>query len=221
MNRDPEPRVMKWYDLSPPLSRSLAVFPGDEPFTRREGTDSSGVVLSSISSTLHLGSHLDAPGHVLPGASRIDALALPRFLGPCEVVHAPMEASGRMGVGILDGRQIRASRVLFRTGSCPDPCAWTEDFAGLSVELVEELARRGVQLIGLDTPSVDPFGAPLDAHRAAAERGIVLLEGARLDVVPEGLYTLVALPLPLAGAEASPVRAVLLEGWPIGDASSP
>lgn len=202
---------MKIRDISPRLHPGLEVFPGDAPFRRQEQVDADGVCVSTLSGTAHLGAHLDAPGHVLPGAPRLDALPLDRFIGPCQVLHLSLAARARAGAGCLAGRSLRARRVLIRTDSIPDPAGWMGACSGLSADLIVALAEQGVELVGIDTPSVDPFGAPLEAHRAAAARGIVLLEGLALAEVPEGCYTLLALPLAIQGAEASPVRAVLLD----------
>jgi arylformamidase len=107
--------------------------------------------------------------------------------------------------------EIEAPRVLIRTGSFPNPERFTEDFNSLSAELVERAAEKGVVLLGLDTPSVDPFDDKvLEAHQALARHEMANLEGLVLEGVAPGLYTLIALPLRLEGADASPVRAVLL-----------
>ena len=107
-------------------------------------------------------------------------------------------------------RRLEAPRVLLRTGTFPEPEGWNSDFASLSPELVDALAAAGVVLVGIDTPSVDPFDdAELESHRALRRHGIANLEGLVLGHVPPGRYTLIALPLPLEGADASPVRAAL------------
>jgi arylformamidase len=109
------------------------------------------------------------------------------------------------------GRPPRAPRILFRTGTFPNPDRFDEDFASLSPELVEFLADHGVVLVGLDTPSVDPcHDKTLEAHAAIARRDLAILEGVVLGHVPDGVYKLVAFPLRIAGADASPVRAVLV-----------
>ncbi len=87
---------------------------------------------------------------------------------------------------------------------------FTEDFAALSVELVGELVRRGVTLVGVDTPSVDLYSAKdLVAHHACLRGDLAILEGLVLAGVPDGVYELLALPLKLAGFDGSPVRAIL------------
>ena len=199
-------------DISPLLSHRTAVWPGDVPFRRLSSTSfASGgnLELSSITTTLHAGAHADAPCHVAPGGEPIDRLPLDLYYGPCEVVHLPA-AAGRIRPADLPG-PVRAPRVLLRTGTFPDPERWGSGFASLSPELVDELHAQGVVLVGIDTPSVDPFDdALLEAHRALHRRGMANLEGLVLGHVAPGLYTLVAFPLRIEGADGSPVRAVLV-----------
>lgn len=108
--------------------------------------------------------------------------------------------------------EITAPRVLFKTGSYPDPTHFNTDFCSLSPELIEELALNGVCLVGIDTPSIDPAESKdLPSHAMVAAHDLAILEGVVLDHVADGVYTLVALPLRIEGADASPVRAVLLD----------
>src|SRR5262249_10397864 len=110
---------------------------------------------------------------------------------------------------------VTAERLLIATGTFPDPEQFNKDFAALTPELVEALHRQGVRLIGVDTPSVDPFSSKdLPAHHAFLRCNMAILEGLILMDVPEGVYELIALPLKLVGFAASPVRAVLRAGSP-------
>jgi arylformamidase len=79
-------------------------------------------------------------------------------------------------------------------------------------ELIEKLAAQQVVLVGIDTPSIDLADDELlESHQAAARHDLAILEGIVLSDVPDGFYTLVELPLRLQGADASPVRAVLIK----------
>ena len=105
---------------------------------------------------------------------------------------------------------ISEPRVLLATGTYPDPGTFNTDFTALSPELVDWLAERGVNLVGVDTPSVDPVDSKdLPAHKAFLKNDMYILEGLVLSDVPEGHYELIALPLKLVGFDASPVRATL------------
>ncbi len=205
---------MRIHDLSPLIEPSLAVWPGDRPFSREVALSlatGANLDLSSIHTTVHLGAHADAPSHYGLGADAIDALGLEAYVGPCQVMRVKVGRGERIQPGHLTG-PLRAPRVLFHTGTFPDPRQWNEDFASLSPELVDLLHAQGVVLVGIDTPSVDPFASKaLESHQALLRTGMRNLEGLLLEDVPEGTYQLIALPLRIAGADASPVRAILVD----------
>jgi arylformamidase len=202
------------YDISPPLSPRLAVWPGDTPLSRQVLLDvarGDNITLSTLRATAHLGAHADAPNHYGAGPG-IDGRALETYLGPCEVVRVGAARGARLTPAMLPG-PVRAPRVLLATGTFPDPEHFNDDFAALGVELVLHLHGQGVRLVGVDTPSVDLFHSKdLEAHHALGRCDMAILEGLVLRDVPAGLYELIALPLRLEGFDASPVRAVLRDG---------
>jgi arylformamidase len=204
------------FDISPLLSEKTAVFPQDLPFSRQVMLDfasgNKNLLLSSIRTTVHLGAHTDAPNHYDPQGVSIDERSLAYYLGPCQVISVRLQRGERIRPKHLGDRGVAASRVLFKTRSYPDPDQWNGDFNALSAELVDDLASQQVVLVGIDTPSIDlSDDEALESHHAAARHDLAILEGIVLADVPEGLYTLVALPLRLKGADASPVRAVLFK----------
>ncbi len=200
-------------DISPRVSEQLAVWPGDVGYSRRVTFDTGcppRLLVSHIQTTVHLGAHTDAVNHFGHTERGIDQAELHKYLGPCQVIDVKLPRAAAIVPADLTGVVIRANRVLFRTGSYPDPAHFNTDFNVLSPELVDYLASQGVILVGLDTPSVDAFSSKeLPAHHATARAGMAILEGVILDSVSPGLYELIALPLKLADADASPVRAIL------------
>ncbi len=202
---------MMLYDLSPPISPALAVWPGDSPPTREVLLDlarGDSVTLSTLRATVHLGSHADAPSHYGLGAPSMEQCPLDAYLGECVVIGVTPQH------GLVTEASLPAGalppRVLLRTGTFSDPGRFHEGFAALAPPLIDALAARGVLLVGVDTPSVDPFTSrTLDAHTRCLAHDIAILEGLVLDRVPDGRYELIALPLRLVGFDASPVRAVL------------
>jgi arylformamidase len=202
----------KIYDISPLIVDSLSVWPGDTPPRREILLDlarGDSVTLSTLHSTVHLGAHADTPSHYRMSGPSIDQRPLEFYIGPCQVIALQVPRGSLIRPADLPA-QILAERVLLATGTFPDPNRFNRDFAALEPALVEHLHERGVRLVGVDTPSVDPFDANLlPAHQAFFEHDLAILEGLVLDGVPEGLYELIALPLRLAGFDASPVRAIL------------
>jgi arylformamidase len=103
-----------------------------------------------------------------------------------------------------------AKRILFRTNTFPNPNAFNDDFSAFSPDAIDAMGVAGIKLIGIDTPSVDPFHSKdLKAHQSLYKHGIANLEGIVLEKAPDGHYELIALPLRLEGFDASPVRAIL------------
>jgi arylformamidase len=200
------------YDITPPVSERLAVWPGDTPPRREVLCDmkrGDNLTLSTLHATVHVGAHADAPSHYGPEGRSIESRDLDFYLGPCQVIRVEVARGARVTRPMLPG-QVIARRLLLATDTFPDPEHFNEDFAALEPALVEELSREGVKLIGIDTPSVDLFGSKdLPAHGMFLKHDMAILEGLVLRGVPEGLYELIALPLALVGFDASPVRAVL------------
>lgn len=200
------------YDISPPITERLAVWPGDTPPRREVLCDlkrGDNITLSTLHATVHLGSHADAPSHYGTEAPAIHERSLDLYLGPCQVVRVAAPRRGRITPEMLPGSLV-VPRVLIATDTFPNAEQFNEDFAALSPELVEALHHQGVRLVGIDTPSVDLFDSKdLPAHQACLRHDMAILEGLVLRDVPEGIYELIALPLRLVGFDAGPVRAVL------------
>jgi len=202
------------WDISPLVAADSPIFPGDEPYalrwTARLSPDCP-VNLSAITMSPHVGAHADAPLHYADGVASAAEVDLQAYLGQCRVIHA-------IGCGPLirvEHLQHAANhlpaRVLVRCCERADR-VWNPDFTAYAPETVEWLAAQGVKLIGLDTPSVDPATSKsLDSHQQLLRLNLRVLENLVLDEVAEGDYELIALPLKLAGACASPVRAILRE----------
>ncbi|MHC4954174.1 MAG: cyclase family protein [Planctomycetota bacterium] len=201
------------HDISPLVDPDIAVWPGDSPFEAKDLLrieDGHSVHLSTITLSCHTGAHADAPCHYAAGAAGIEEAALEKYIGPCVLVDVSPEDHAIRPADLGDLDLSEAPRVLFRTGAIQDRTVFPDPLTHLTVELIDWLAERGCVLIGLDSPSVDAFDSKdLPCHKALLRHGIVNLECLALDGVPSGRYELIALPLRLAGRDASPVRAVL------------
>ena len=202
------------WDISPPVHAGSPVFPGDARYEQRwAATLAPGcpVNVSTITLSPHTGAHADAPLHYDGDGAAVGALDLTPYLGPCRVIHAigiaPLVQWQHIEHAIDAGLP---PRVLVRTYERMPIDAWDGALAAYAPETIERLADLGVTLIGIDTASIDPADSKaLDSHQVIRRRGLRVLENLVLDDVPEGDYELIALPLKLTTADASPVRAVL------------
>jgi arylformamidase len=203
------PRI---WDISPTLSNAIPVWPGDtaylaEPTWQIE--PGCPVRVSRLTMSTHTGAHCDAPSHYDADGLSIDAVPLDAYLGACRVIDC-------IGARLVQPDDIAAAltdvppRVLLRTYATAPQLEWDSDFCAVAPQTIALLASKGVMLIGIDTPSLDPQESKtMDAHHAVRKHGMAILEGIVLDHVLAGDYELIALPLKLAGLDASPVRAVL------------
>ena len=204
------PRI---WDISPPVHAGAPVFPGDTPYAQHWSAEigpGCPVNVSALTLSPHVGAHADAPLHCDPAGAAIGALDLSPYLGPCRVIHAIGVRPLLFWEHLAHAVQGLPPRVLVRTYARMPVEAWDSQLAAFAPDTVERLADAGVQLIGIDTASIDPADSKtLDSHQVIRRRDLRVLENLVLDDVPEGDYELIALPLKLMSADASPVRAVL------------
>lgn len=203
---------MALIDISPTISPKLAVWPGDTPVSREVLCDMAGgdhMTLSTLRTTVHAGSHVDAPSHYGADGRTIDEQSLDLYVGRCSVVRVDVQRGSRVSLDQI-GTLPSTERLLIATGTYSDPNNFDEGFAALEPDLIDALADAGARLVGVDVPSVDVFSSKnLEAHQRCLARDVAILEGLVLRDVEPGEYELIALPLKLAGFDGSPVRAVL------------
>jgi arylformamidase len=202
------------------------VFPGDTPYSQ-QWVASIGptcpVNVSALTLSSQVGAHADAPLHYDPAGQAVGELDLTPFIGPCRVIHAlgcgPLVRPEHLAHALppapdrtrhSHGWHPLPPRVLVRVYTRMPQTAFDTALPALAPETVELLAELGVLLVGTDSASIDPADSqPLPSHQTIRRHGLRVLENLLLDNVPEGDCELIALPLKLMSADASPVRAVL------------
>ena len=207
--------MAKVWDISQVLRPELPVWPGEPEFAlRRLATIGDGcpVNVSKIETPTHAGTHADSPFHYDAHGTAMADCDLSPYLGPCVVLDAT-RARGAVAPDDVDLDLVAGTeRLLLRTFERFPADAWVSDFTAISSELIAVLAGSGARLIGTDAPSLDPQNSKdMAAHRQALAADMRILEGLVLDGVPPGRYELIALPLKIAGSDASPIRAILRE----------
>ena len=209
--------MKKIWDITLPLFGELTRWPGHPPieikrYRNLDCGDSSNS--SSLSFSVHTGTHVDAPVHFIPGGGGVEKLALAVLLGPCRVIatdETPVISREALEkVELPQGTE----RVLFKTRNS---ALWKNprhefrpDYIALSDGAADFLVEKKVRLVGVDYLSVQRFRhAGARTHHILLEAGITILEGIDLSEVPEGDYQLACLPLKLVGADGAPARAIL------------
>jgi arylformamidase len=203
-------------DISVTLRPELASWPGED-FWRLDPVhriaEGGPVNVSRISLGLHSGTHVDAPWHFGISDQTAEALPLDRYITPARVVDCTLVA-GAVSRADLEGRIDAVPAVLIRTrnsGTLESMAPFNREFVHLDRSAAEFLVASGVRTVGVDYLSVEGFhveGAPV--HRTLLGAGVAIVEGLDLSRAAPGDYTLVALPLKIAGADGAPCRAVLI-----------
>ncbi len=207
--------VRRIWDISQRIHAGIPLWPGEPPVVIKRNVSigpDCPVNIGELSLPLHTGTHGDAPLHYDPAGIASDECDLEPYLGPCLVVDV-RHASGSVQESDLDWRTISgATRVIMRTYERFPHDVWESDFTAIDARVIARLREGGVRLIGTDAPSLDPeTSKTMDAHHEVLAGDMRILEGLVLDDVPPGQYELIALPLAITGADASPVRAILRE----------
>jgi arylformamidase len=189
------------------------VFPGDTAYNQQwvaSIAPGCPVNVSAITLSPHVGAHADAPLHYDPEGAAIGAVDLQPFIGPCRVIHAIDCGPLVQPEHLAHAMKHLPARVLVRVYERMPQDRFDNTLPAFAPETVERLADLGVVLIGIDSASIDPAESKsLESHQVIRRRGLRVLENLLLDDVPEGDYELIALPLKLTTADASPVRAIL------------
>lgn len=201
-------------DISQKISAETAVYPGDPRYHSRlvsSFRQGDGCEVSEICIGTHIGTHVDAPSHMISGGGALESLPLDCFIGPCRVLSLNASVISEKMIHELNIQ--RGERILLRT----DPRGWysqNERFnpSVLSLRAAQQLASIGVKLIGLDAPTVENMEmCDGEVHRTLLRAGIAILEGLCLQDAVDEHYFLSAMPLRLEGENGAPCRAVLIE----------
>jgi arylformamidase len=210
---------MKIYDISLTIQNGMVVWPGDpqvslERISKIE--DGANANVSRLEMSVHTGTHMDAPRHFIQGAKTIDTLPLELLIGPVQVVELA-DSVDLITAAVIDQAGIAPDtvRVLFKTRNSAywlkkeqvfEPC-----FVAVSAEGAEALVRRGIRLVGIDYLSIAPYKNSRPTHQILLGSEMVILEGANLNGISPGMYTLICLPPKLGGSDGAPARAVLVD----------
>src|SRR3954451_15543207 len=207
-------------DISMPLDGTTPTWPGSPGLatSAHMSIDAGDVANASLlTMDVHCGTHVDAPRHFVADGANLEAVGLDAFVGPAHVADATGVSA--LGAGALEALDVPpgTSRLLLKTDNSLDvelrTAPFRSDYVALTPDGAQWIVDRGIRLIGIDYLSIQRFHDPPDAHQILLGAPVVILEGLDLREAQPGPWTLMCLPLRLAGidAEAAPARAVLIE----------
>ncbi|QUG84373.1 arylformamidase [Bacillus nitratireducens] len=205
-------KTSQWIDISQPLNNDIATWPGDTPFSYEVSwskENSGSVNVGKLTMSIHTGTHIDAPFHFDNDGKKVLDLDIDVYVGTARVI----DVSGLESIGKKELESFNlegVERLLLRTSSHGKANEFPDVIPHLRADIAAFLSEKGIRLIGVDVPSVDPLDdKELAAHHQLFKHGIHILENVVLDHVVDGDYELIALPLALTDADGSPVRAVI------------
>jgi arylformamidase len=206
---------MKIYDISLALSANTTRWVTAQPFElieRKRMSKGDANNSSSMHTSVHAGTHMDAPFHFVPDGLTIEKLSLDLFIGPARVC-AVQPGTRITATDVAKAGVQGETRVLFKTRNSAllRTGVYDASFAPFSVDGARALVDLGVKLVGLDYLSAAAADEQVPVHRAFLDHGVILLEGIDLSEVPPGRYELFCPPVKLAGSDGAPCRAVLRE----------
>jgi arylformamidase len=194
-----------------------------EVIKEHDAPGGAGQIVRGVHMRLHAGSHIDAPEHNVKGGAQVLDIPLETFIGPAVVADLRHTFPG----GSITAEELDSAvgdviehgdRLLLRTDANKDydgSPAWMARCPHLTRSAVEWCLEKGVKVVGYDFyHGADAPDAPrtFDTARLLNENGVITLTYLQnLDQITKQRVTLCAFPLKLAGAEASPVRAVVME----------
>jgi arylformamidase len=201
-------------DISVAFDAATPPWPGDTPFSCGWAwamADGASVNVSKWETSPHVGTHADAPLHVMRDGAGADQLPLEPFVGACRVADV-RDVRGEISLEQLKagGWRSGTKRLLLRTGQSTADGTFPVEWPALAAETAQALVRDGLILLGVDAPSVDGRESKtLEVHHALFGARCYVLENLDLRGVHAGEYELLAPPLKVGQCDAAPVRAFL------------
>ncbi|MTD31618.1 arylformamidase [Planomicrobium sp. YIM 101495] len=198
-------------DITMPLRSETPEWPGDTPFDFHLSVtkeQSGSVNIGQLTASTHIGTHIDAPFHYDEHGMTVEQLPLNVYLTTAQVV----DVTGLKEITESDMPEVKSgvTAILLKTNAWTDRSVFPSAWPLFDPAIASWMSEHAITLLGVDVPSIDPeTSKELPMHHAMKDNHRYILEGIVLDKVAEGVYGLTALPLKIAGADGSPVRAVL------------
>ena len=205
---------MKIYDISMTINDDMTVYKNKDEKKPKlkvlQDFTNNTAYESSIEIGMHTGTHMDAPLHMIENGSTIDNTPLSSTVGKCIVIDLTNVEDKITREDLIQKNISKDDFVLLKTKN-----SYVENFdfnfVFLEKYAAEYLKEKQIKGVGIDALGIERSQSGHETHKILLSSGIVILEGLRLKEVQQGEYFIYASPLKIKGAEAAPVRAVLIK----------
>lgn len=204
-----------WIDISATISDGMTRWPDDPAVSVSKaeeiGVNGSEANVTQISTTAHVGTHIDAPLHFVKNGMDVASITLEKLIGSAKVI----QVSNAKEITIEDVRDAgitSGARVLFRTENSEtewEHQPFKEDYVYLSTEAARFLAEKKISCVGIDYLSLGSKENDPEVHRLMLGSGIIIIEGLKLREIESGDYEMICLPLKIKGSDGGPSRVII------------
>ncbi|MBS1688360.1 MAG: cyclase family protein [Bacteroidetes bacterium] len=208
-------KTEKWIDVSATIFDGMVRWPTDPAVhiykAEEIGKDGAEANVTGISTTAHVGTHVDAPLHFYKDGADVASIGLDKLVGHARVI----EIKDKEKISLEEIKDIpieKGDRILFRTRNSDADWTnkpFTEDYVYLSTEAANYLVSKEVNCIGVDYLSLGSKENDPEVHRAVLGASIVIIEGLVLKDILAGEYEMICLPLKIKDSDGGPARVII------------
>lgn len=206
---------MKIYDISMTIHEGMQVYKNKESKKPKisvvQDFDTAPARESRVDLDVHTGTHVDSPLHMLPDGGTMEVIPIDQLVGEARVLDLSHVEDGITAADLEKFNIQPNDFVLLKTKN-----SYTDQFDFEFIYLKEDgakyLVEKGVRGVGIDALGIERSQQGHPTHKTLFRSNVTIIEGLRLQEVPEGTYFMVAAPIKLLETEAAPARVLLLEG---------
>lgn len=175
-----------------------------------------GYAMSEYRFVNHVGTHVDAPAHLIANGATLDEIPVGRMVTDAVILDTGGQSPGPVSLDYVAQHLERLEAgdiVLFRSGNDRNwgADAYWHGWCYPDEDATKALIERDVAGVGFDGPSADPIeSASYDLHRLWLGAGAIILENlCGLSALPDRCRLVVA-PMKVRGSNGGPARVLAL-----------
>jgi kynurenine formamidase len=210
---------MKIIDHTLTISDKIPTFPGSPGphFIDWETIEKDGYNLELLFLSSHTGTHIDAPFHFIKNGKKIHEIPPERLVNEAILIKIRKKANQAIVKNDIQkfekkyGPIKSGTAVIFWTG-------WQKNLEkefyfsknpGLTSSAAKYLVTKKINLVGIDSPSIDlGSDSKFSVHHILARNNILIVENlVNLEKINTSEFHLITAPLKLKNATGSPIRA--------------